>query len=86
MRSVVLVRTLWAIGLLAGNCGPALSGEYNVFCSNDKIEVEQRTLEQQLDARGTPTCQFSSFSSYSSALDFAQKNFGGEDKPCACGN
>jgi hypothetical protein len=34
--------------------------------------------------RGTPVCLFATYTSYSSAITFAEKNFGGEGKPCYC--
>ncbi|WP_439815778.1 hypothetical protein [Zavarzinia sp. CC-PAN008] len=81
-----LSKGLLAATLLLAAPAPALADSYNVFCSNNRIEVQQRTLEQQLSARGTPTCQLSGFSSYSSALDFAKANFGGEGQACTCGD
>ena len=31
--------------------------KYMVFCANNKLEVEQRTLEQEKSARGSNVCQ-----------------------------
>ena len=35
--------------------------KYRVFCANSKIEVEQRTLEQQKNARGSSVCMLAGF-------------------------
>jgi hypothetical protein len=67
--------------------GPAAAYEvehYNVYCANDRIEVSFWDLEQMMVRRGSDVCQFASYTSYSSALDFAKKNFGGEGSPCSC--
>lgn len=85
------------LGILAA-CGlsapavPVLPGvarayeveRYNVYCADDRIEVSFWDLEQMKVRRGSDVCQFASYTSYSSALDFARKNFGGEGSPCAC--
>ena len=34
--------------------------------------------------RGSAVCQFMSYTSYSDALRFADKNFGGEGSDCSC--
>ena len=60
----------------------AQSTQYTVYCSG-KIEVDSRTHAQMLSARGTPLCQFGSFSSASSAEAHA-KNFGGKGARCKC--
>lgn len=57
---------------------------YNVYCADDRIEVSFWDLEQMMVRRGSDVCQFASYTSYSSALNFAQKNFGGEGSPCTC--
>jgi len=58
---------------------------YSVFCANEKIEVDMRTLEQMKSARGSDVCMFGQFTSYSSALDLANKQFGGVGAKCTCG-
>ena len=45
-------------GLPARN---ADDSKYRVFCANGKIEVEQRTLEQEKNARGSSVCQLAEF-------------------------
>ncbi|CAN7521944.1 hypothetical protein [Mesorhizobium caraganae] len=55
-----------------------------VYCADDRIEVSFWDLEQMKVRRGSDVCQFQSYTSYSSALNFAQKNFGGEGASCSC--
>ncbi len=57
---------------------------YTVYCADDRIEVSFWDLAQMMVRRGSDVCQFVSYTSYSSALDFARKNFGGEGSPCSC--
>lgn len=57
---------------------------YYVYCADDRIEVSFWDLEQMMVRRGSGVCQFASYTSYSSALDFAKKNFGGEGSSCSC--
>ncbi len=58
--------------------------KYTVYCANDHIEVSFWDLEQMKVRNGSDVCQFQSYTSYSSALNFAQKNFGGEGADCSC--
>jgi hypothetical protein len=58
--------------------------KYTVYCANDHIEVSFWDLEQMKVRNGSDVCQFQSYTSYSSALNFAQKNFGGEGASCSC--
>lgn len=58
---------------------------YSVFCANEKIEVDMRTLDQMKSARGSDVCMFGQFTSYSSALDLANRQFGGVGAKCTCG-
>ena len=57
---------------------------YYVYCADDRIEVSFWDLEQMMVRRGSDVCQFMSYTSYSDALTFAEKNFGGEGSPCSC--
>lgn len=52
--------------------------------ADDRIEVSFWDLEQMKVRRGSNVCQFQSYTSYSSALNFAQKNFGREGASCSC--
>ena len=58
--------------------------KYTVYCAHDRIEVSFWDLEQMKVRNGSNVCQFQSYTSYSSALNFAQKNFGGEGASCSC--
>ena len=57
---------------------------YTVYCADERIEVSIWDLEQMKVRRGSDVCAFTSYTSYSDALSFAQKNFGGEGKSCRC--
>ena len=57
---------------------------YTVYCADDRIEVSMWDFAQMIVRRGNPVCQFASYTSYSDALIFARKNFGGEGKDCFC--
>jgi hypothetical protein len=57
---------------------------YTVYCADDRIEISFWDLEQMIVRRGTPVCQFASYTSYSDAIRFAQVNFDGEGSACAC--
>lgn len=57
---------------------------YTVYCADDRIEVSMWDLEQMKVRRGSDVCQFQSYTSYSDALTFAKKNFGGEGASCSC--
>ena len=57
---------------------------YYVYCADDRIEVSFWDLEQMMVRRGSNVCQFMTYTSYGDALKFAEKNFGGEGKPCSC--
>jgi hypothetical protein len=57
---------------------------YTVYCADDRIEISFWDLEQMKVRRGLDVCQFTSYTSYSDALNFAQKNFGGEGASCSC--
>ena len=57
---------------------------YTVYSADGRIEVSMWDLEQLQVRRGSDVCQFTRYTSYSSALTFADKNFGGEGEPCFC--
>jgi hypothetical protein len=57
--------------------------KYRVFCANGKIEVEQRTLEQQKNARGSDVCMLGEFDYLSDAEKFAEQK-GGKGAECKC--
>jgi hypothetical protein len=57
--------------------------KYRVFCANNKIEVEQRTLEQQQNARGSNVCVLGEFDYLSDAEKYAEGK-GGKGADCKC--
>jgi hypothetical protein len=57
---------------------------YAVYCADSRIEISFWDLEQMKVRRGSNVCQFARYTSSSSAMDFAKKNFGGEGSPCSC--
>ena len=52
--------------------------------ADDRIEDSFWDLEQMKVRRGFDVCQFMSYTSYSDAIRFADKNFGGEGSDCSC--
>ena len=68
------------VGLPARNTDDS---KYRVFCANGKIEVEQRTLEQEKNARGSSVCQLAEFDYLSDAEKEAEKR-GGKGADCKC--
>ena len=57
--------------------------KYRVFCADNKLEVEQRTLEQEKTARGSNVCQLAEFDYLSDAEKYAE-NHGGKGSDCKC--
>lgn len=62
---------------------PKTDSKYRVFCANGKLEVEQRTLEQEKNARGSSVCQLAEFDYLSDADKYAE-NHGGKGSDCKC--
>ena len=62
---------------------PTPDSKYRVFCANNKIEVEQRTLEQQKNARGSNVCMLGEFDYLSDAEKHAE-SLGGKGADCKC--
>lgn len=60
-----------------------VDSKYRVFCANNKIEVEQRTLEQQKNARGSNVCALAEFDYLSDAEKYAEGK-GGKGADCKC--
>ena len=82
MGSALLVLSVLVVGAVAS--GPATpDSKYRVFCANNKIEVEQRTLEQQKNARGSNVCVLAEFDYLSDADKDAEKR-GGKGSDCKC--
>ena len=57
--------------------------KYRVFCANGKTEIEQRTLEQEKNARGSNVCVLAEFDYLSDAEKWAE-NHGGKGSDCSC--
>jgi len=79
-----LLAALAVLGTLA-SARPAAAAGYYVYCANGRIEVDSRDPAQMRGARGSNVCLLSSFNYLSDAQSFAQKNFGGAGRSCACG-
>ena len=82
MRSTFIL--LCSLVLTGASFGSAnVDSKYRVFCANNKIEVEQRTLEQQKNARGSNVCVLAEFDYLSDADKDAEKR-GGKGADCKC--
>lgn len=79
---LITFATVLAAPRLATNSVGADS-KYRVFCANNKIEIEQRTLEQQKNARGSNVCELAEFDYLSDAEKYAEGK-GGKDAECKC--
>jgi len=83
---LTIVLSISLLSVLASTKSPdasLLDSKYRVFCANGKIEVEQRTLEQQKNARGSNVCQLAEFDTLSDAEKYAEKE-GGKGADCKC--
>lgn len=83
---LALLLLTFATVLTAPALGPdnvSNDSKYRVFCANNKIEVEQRTLEQQKNARGSNVCMLAEFDTLSDAEKFAEER-GGKGADCKC--
>ena len=67
----------------AAAAGRPDDSKYRVFCANGKVEVEQRTLEQEKNARGSNVCVLAEFDYLSDADKYAE-NHGGKGSDCNC--
>ena len=82
MSILVGLVTVFGVGTsVPGNLHP--DSKYRVFCANNKIDVEQRTLEQEKNARGSNVCQLAEFDYASDADKYAEEH-GGKDSDCKC--
>jgi len=77
----IAVLALNALLLIALTAAVATAGrlddsKYRVFCANGKMEIEQRTLEQEKNARGSNVCVLAEFDYLSDAEKYAE-NHGG---------
>ena len=78
--SAILLIALLAAAALAGRPGDS---KYRVFCANGKVEVVQRTLEQEKNARGSNVCVLAEFDYLSDAEKWAEDR-GGKGSDCNC--
>ena len=85
MKKTICVLTLSLLVLLISVFGLAKTQDikYRVFCANNKLEVEQRTLEQEKNARGSSVCMLAEFNSLSDAEKYAEEH-GGKGSDCKC--
>lgn len=83
--SAFLLLILAAVFVVPGSATKRLGpdSKYRVFCANNKIEVEQRTLEQQKNARGSNVCVLGEFDYISDAEKDAEQK-GGKGSECKC--
>jgi hypothetical protein len=79
---LIALATVFGVPTLAPKNMPEDS-KYRVFCANNKVEVEQRTLEQEKNARGSSVCQLAEFD-YASDADKYAENHGGKGSDCRC--
>lgn len=74
---------LIALSSAVASAGRIDDSKYRVFCANGKVEVEQRTLEQEKNARGSNVCVLAEFDTLSDAEKYAE-NHGGKGSDCNC--
>lgn len=82
MTVLFVLATVVAVPTLAPK-NMAADSKYRVFCANGKLEVEQRTMEQEKNARGSNVCMLAEFDSLSDADNYAE-NHGGKGSDCKC--
>ncbi len=84
-KAIPNLSALLLIALLAAvaTAGRHDDSRYRVFCANGKMEVEQRTLEQEKNARGSNVCVLAEFDTLSDAEKYAD-NHGGKGADCNC--
>ena len=78
-----LVLAASATLIAPGSRPSADDSKYRVFCADGKIEVEQRTLEQEKNARGSNVCVLGEFD-YASDADKRAEELGGKGASCHC--
>ena len=82
--AVVLI-ALASMSTAPGSAPRGADGDskYRVFCADNKVEVEQRTMEQEKSARGSNVCMMAEFDYASDAEKYAE-NHGGKGSACSC--
>jgi hypothetical protein len=83
LGSVATLLILLATVLGVPTLKTTADSKYRVFCANNKIEVEQRTLEQEKNARGSNVCMLAEFDYVSDADKYAEEH-GGKGSDCKC--
>src|SRR3982751_3166046 len=91
IRNIVLaLSTVLLITLAFGSTAPGSApksvrddSKYRVFCADNKVEVEQRTVEQEKSARGSNVCMMAEFDYASDAETYAEHH-GGKGSECRC--
>ena len=83
--SAVLLIALASITTAPGSAPKSVreDSKYRVFCADNKVEVEQRTMEQEKSARGSNVCMMAEFDYLSDAEKYAE-NHGGKGSACRC--
>ena len=81
--AIALVLAASATLYAAGSAPRADDSKYRVFCADGKIEVEQRTLEQEKNARGSNVCVLGEFD-YLSDAEKRAESLGGKGSSCSC--
>lgn len=79
----VVAPVLIALAAAVTAAGRPDDSRYRVFCANGKVEVEQRTLEQEKNARGSNVCTLAEFDTLSDAEKYAEDH-GGKGSDCNC--
>jgi hypothetical protein len=79
----VVAPVLIALAAAVAAAGRPDDSRYRVFCANGKVEVEQRTLEQEKNARGSNVCTLAEFDTLSDAEKYAEDH-GGKGSDCNC--
>ena len=75
MTVLIALATVVGVPTLAPR-STAADSKYRVFCANGKLEVEQRTVEQEKNARGSNVCMLAEFDYLSDADNYAEKHGG----------
>jgi hypothetical protein len=83
LRAMLGLCALLLIALTTAVAGRLDDSKYRVFCANSKVEVEQRTLEQEKNARGSNVCVLAEFDTRSDADKYAEDH-GGKGSDCNC--
>ncbi len=78
----LIVPAVVAAAALVASAMPAAA--YAVYCANNKIEIDSRSMEQMRIARGSGVCAFGQFNYLSDAQNFARRNNFTPGSRCSC--